>query len=121
MSDGKLSDEDMADLGRALLLAIRNHVSPVWHPMDCPSEIVGDLCNTIVELGAEVLSLKTDAERYRNLRDEETWGEDTMEGGQSRWMVLGELSGNEFDCFVDALTPWFGPCDKPEASDGDGC
>lgn len=108
MIDIKLSDEDMAALGRALLFAIRNHVKPSWAPMDCPSEIVGDLCNEITELEAEVLSLKTYAERYRKLRDDETWGEDTAYGGQSRWIVLGELSGNEFDCFVDALTPCLG-------------
>lgn len=94
----EFSDEDMADLGRALMKAIDIHVPGGWHPAECPSEIVGDL---VGELG----ELRLDAERYRKLRDEETWGDDTAEGGWSRWTFLGELSGKEFDKFVDALPP----------------
>ena len=92
----KFTDEDAADLGLALIKAIGAHAYPGWHPAECPSEIVGDLRNECDEL-------RRDAERYRKLRDEETWGDDTAEGGWSRWTFLGELSGKEFDAFVDYL------------------
>ncbi len=96
----EFSEESMADLGRALMAAIETHVPGGWSPMDCPSEIVGDL---VEELG----ELRADAERYQKLRDEETWGDDSAAGGGSRWAILGELSGAAFDAFVDAmpLTP----------------
>ena len=95
----EFSEESMADLGRALMAAIETHVPGGWSPMDCPSEIVGDL---VEELG----ELRADAERYQKLRDEETWGDDSSAGG-SRWAILGELSGAAFDAFVAAmpLTP----------------
>ncbi len=92
----EFSEESMADLGRALMAAIETHVPGGWSPMDCPSEIVGDL---VEELG----ELRADAERYQKLRDEETWGDDSAAGGGSRWAILGELSGAAFDAFVDAM------------------
>ena len=47
--------------------------------------------------------LRRDAERYRKLRDEDAWGEDTSESGGSRWGELGEMHGAAFDAVVDAL------------------
>ena len=92
----KFTDEDAADLGRALIKAIGAHAYPGWHPAECPSEIVGDLRNECEEL-------RRDAERYRKLRDEDAWGEDTSESGGSRWGELGEMHGAAFDAVVDAL------------------
>ena len=92
----KFTDEDAADLGWALIKAIGAHAYPGWHPAECPSEIVGDLRNECDEL-------RRDAERYRKLRDEDAWGEDTSESGGSRWGELGEMHGAAFDAVVDAL------------------
>ena len=90
----EFTDEDMANLGRALMKAIETHVPGGWHPAECQSEIVGDL---VGELG----ELRLDSERYHKLRDENKWGDD----GKGRWLHLGELSGKAFDAFVDTLTP----------------
>lgn len=90
----EFSEESMADLGRALMAAIETHVPGGWSPMDCPSEIVGDL---VTELG----ELRADAERYRWLRDEDKWGDDA----DHRWKVLGEKSCKDFDALVDE---WMG-------------
>lgn len=123
----EFTDEDAADVGRALIKAIEVHVGGGWWPMDCPSEIVGDLCNERDELRAEVEKLKAivkanhncgcaitpcshdcefsardlDAERYRKLRNDDNWGEDTCREGDSAWRVLGHLSGDAFDEFID--------------------
>ena len=125
----EFTDEDAADVGRALIKAIEAHAYPGWGPAECPSEIVGDLRNECDELRAEVAKLKAvvkanqncgcaitpcshdleyaardlDAERYRKLRDENAWGEDTADGGCSRWELLGEMHGAAFDAVVDAL------------------
>lgn len=42
-----------------------------------------------------------DAERYRFLRDEDSWGCDNDDETESRWADLGELHAGEFDDFVD--------------------
>lgn len=97
----EFSDEDMADVGRALMRAVEAQAYPGWHPADCPSEIVGDLRNMCDELSAELESARRDARRYRMLRDEDAWGEDTAPDGGSAWAWLGELHGDEFDAFVD--------------------
>ena len=73
----------------------RSSLPKGWSPADCPSEIVGDLHNECEEL-------RSDAERYRKLRDVDAWGEDTAPGGGSAWARLGELHGSEFDAFVDS-------------------
>lgn len=43
------TDEDMAEVGRALMQTLndnRNHILlKNWHPLQCPSEIVVDLLN----------------------------------------------------------------------------
>jgi hypothetical protein len=92
----EFTDADAADVGRALIKAIEVHAYPGWGPAECPSEIVGDLRNECDEL-------RRDAERYRKLRDENAWGEDTADDGGSRWEQLGELHGAAFDAVVDAL------------------
>lgn len=46
-------------------------------------------------------TLEEDAARYRYLRDEDNWGEDTGLSGGSAWGELGELHGDAFDEFVD--------------------
>lgn len=46
------SDEDMAAIGRELMRAIDTYMPDTWHPMDCPSEVVGDLCNELDEVKA---------------------------------------------------------------------
>ena len=94
-ADSEYTDEDMAAVGRALMSAITQYAPKGWSPADCPSEIVGDLHNECEEL-------RSDAERYRKLRDVDAWGEDTAPGGGSAWARLGELHGSEFDAFVDS-------------------
>jgi len=49
--------------------------------------------------GDEYDALLLDAERYRFLRDEDNWGEDS---GEDTWAILGEYSGEWFDQVVDA-------------------
>ena len=105
----EFTDEDAADVGRALIKAIEAHAYPGWGPAECPSEIVGDLRNECDEL-------RRDAERYRKLRDENAWGEDTADDGGSRWEQLGELHGAAFDAVVDALPSNAGG--KPTARQG---
>lgn len=46
--------EDMAELGRALMIAIDVHAPKGWHPADCPSEIVGDLSGENEELRTKI-------------------------------------------------------------------
>ena len=46
--------EQMADVGQALMDAIRVHAYPGWSPAQCPSEIVGDLRNECDELRAKL-------------------------------------------------------------------
>lgn len=92
------TDEDMAEVGRALMRAIEAHADEGWHAMDCPSEIVGDLRGERDELRAECELLRRDAERYRFLRDEDNWGEDS---GDDCWARLGESHAGEFDAIVD--------------------
>lgn len=46
----------------------------------------------------ELQALVRDAERYRFLRIEDNWGEDS---GADCWEVLGESSGVAFDDIVD--------------------
>lgn len=123
----EFTDEDAADVGRALIKAIEVHAYPGWSPAQCPSEIVGDLRNKCDELLAEVAKLKAivksnqncgcaitpcahdrefsardiDAERYRKLRNDDNWGEDTCRESDSAWKILGHLSGEAFDDFID--------------------
>lgn len=94
-ADSEYTDEDMAAVGRALMSAIAQYAPKGWSPADCPSELVSDLHNECEEL-------RSDAERYRKLRDEDAWGEDTAPDGGSAWALLGELHGSEFDAFVDS-------------------
>jgi len=61
-ADSEYTDEDMAAVGRALMAAITQYAPKGWSPADCPSELVGDLHNECEEL-------RSDAERYRKLRD----------------------------------------------------
>ena len=46
----------------------------------------------------EKLQNSRDASRYRWLRNDDNWGEDSDEA----WLALGELSGEDFDKFIDA-------------------
>ena len=105
MMDTEFTDEDMAAVGRALMRAIATHADKGWSPAECPSEIVGDMRNerdaAIAMLDA-LTGMREDAERYRILRDEDAWGEDTATGGGSAWGELGELHAADFDAFVDA-------------------
>ena len=56
--------------------------------------------STTVEVNLNVLrALQRDAERYRFLRNEDNWGEDS---GTDCWAVLGESHGDEFDAVVDS-------------------
>lgn len=50
----EFTDEDAADVGRALIKAIEMHAYPGWGPAECPSEIVGDLRNECDELKAKL-------------------------------------------------------------------
>lgn len=52
----------------------------------------------IEELERELAEARKDAERYRWLRDEDNWGDDTG----NRWAILGELTHGEFDNWIDA-------------------
>ena len=54
----------------------------------------------IVEMDLDILrGLQRDAERYRFLRDEDKWGEDS---GNDCWLNLGEAHGDNFDEIVDS-------------------
>ena len=53
MSTENFSDEDMAVVGRAFMEAISNCAPKDWRPMECPSEIVGDLVNDLEELRSQ--------------------------------------------------------------------
>lgn len=58
------------------------------------------LNDTIIEVSLTALrDLQRDAERYRYLRDEENWGEDS---GVDSWGFLGESTHGEFDHIVDS-------------------
>lgn len=53
-----------------------------------------------VEVNLEILrDLQRDAERYRFLRDEDNWGDDS---GDDTWEILGESSMSAFDEIVDS-------------------
>lgn len=60
------------------------------------------LVDRIHELQGLLYQYKHDADRYRVLRSEDAWGEDTSDSCCSAWQLLGELSGKAFDDFVDA-------------------
>lgn len=92
------TDEDMANVGRALMKAIAAHADEGWHSMNCPAEIVGDLRNERDELKEECELLRLDAKRYRFLRNEDNWGDDS---GDDCWARLGESHAGEFDAVVD--------------------
>ena len=54
----------------------------------------------MVEVNLNVLrDLQRDARRYRYLRDEDNWGEDS---GEDCWELLGEATGEVFDGIVDS-------------------
>lgn len=55
--------EDMANVGRALMTAIKAYAPEGWHPNDCPSEIVGDLTVEVMELTAQLAEAQRDSER----------------------------------------------------------
>lgn len=59
----EFSDESMAEVGRALMKAVETYADKGWHPMDCPSEIVGDLHNERDEARAEFAAIHQIAER----------------------------------------------------------
>jgi hypothetical protein len=48
---------------------------------------------------AGIDDIDRDAARYRYLRDENNWGEDS---GHDSWAVLGESNGEAFDSVVDS-------------------
>ena len=47
------TDEDMAVVGRATMAAVKSHANIGWSPVDCPSELIGDLRNERDELAAK--------------------------------------------------------------------
>jgi hypothetical protein len=53
----------------------------------------------IAELTAKLEKAEADAARYRFLRDEDNWGEDS---GDDSWEMLGESHGEMFDGIVDS-------------------
>jgi len=53
----------------------------------------------IAYLTKRIVDLERDATRYRFLRDEDNWGEDS---GSDCWEVLGESSADSFDAVVDS-------------------
>ncbi|MBX5852215.1 hypothetical protein ISE07_26080 [Pseudomonas aeruginosa] len=66
------------------------------------------LCDLVSQVEAEVRKsgqpLLVSAERYRWLRNDDNWGADDSEGqGTSKWANLGELSGTDFDAYLDQL------------------
>lgn len=66
------------------------------------------LCDLVSQVEAEVRKsgqpLLVSAERYRWLRNVDNWGADDSEGqGTSKWANLGELSGTDFDAYLDQL------------------
>lgn len=72
--------------------------NPYYHPEDDSSLI--RIARAAFNAGRDYCRAdQIDAERYRKLRDEDAWGEDSG----SDWGDLGELHGAEFDAVVDAL------------------
>ncbi|MDH0906474.1 hypothetical protein N5C65_03355 [Pseudomonas aeruginosa] len=66
------------------------------------------LCDLVSQVEAGVRKsgqpLLVSAERYRWLRNDDNWGADDSEGqGTSKWANLGELSGTDFDAYLDQL------------------
>ncbi|HCE6978128.1 TPA: hypothetical protein NHP34_005771 [Pseudomonas aeruginosa] len=66
------------------------------------------LCDLVSQVEAEARKsgqpLLVSAERYRWLRNDDNWGADDSEGqGTSKWANLGELSGTDFDAYLDQL------------------
>ncbi|WP_217700151.1 hypothetical protein, partial [Pseudomonas aeruginosa] len=66
------------------------------------------LCDLVSQVEAEVRKsgqpLLVSAERYRWLRNDDNWGADDSEGqGTSKWANLGQLSGTDFDAYLDQL------------------
>lgn len=53
----------------------------------------------IAHLSKQISELERDAARYRFLRDEDNWGEDS---GSDCWKVLGESHADSFDAVVDS-------------------
>ena len=67
----EFSDESMADVGRALMEAIETYADKGWHPMDCPTEIVGDLHNEREELRSLIADIKAwDVNQYMTIPHE---------------------------------------------------
>ena len=55
---------------------------------------------TFVEVNLPVLrQLQRDAERYRFMRDEDNWGDDS---GEDTWDLLGQSHADAFDKIVDS-------------------
>jgi len=65
--DAEAARDDMANVGRALMEALRDHAgSPHlkgWAPADCPSEIVGDMLNMLDERDATLAERDAENER----------------------------------------------------------
>ena len=62
-------------------------------------ETILELEAKVTKLEAENKALTKDAGRYRFLRDEDNWGEDS---GYTSWEMLGESHAEIFDKIVDA-------------------
>lgn len=95
--------EQMAELGQALMDAIRAHAYPGWSPAQCPSEIVGDLRNESDELRAKlggsvkvVVSLIQVARAAYHAADDSV----EVEGDNGR---EHRVCSGDFDALSDAL------------------
>ena len=89
-----VEQDDMAEVGRALMEAIDAHAPEGWSPADCPSEIVGDLRNARDEALAMVAALKKDAAGSREYSQ-------GVRDGLS--MAASEM--DDWACEIDIVSP----------------
>ena len=76
---------------RDKLLRLTKPIPPV------EKEVNGERVKIIFEADPDA-DIKRDVERYRFLRDEDNWGEDSGDD----WGALGEVHAEQFDAIVDA-------------------
>ena len=73
------------------------YLERIWDAIDAYVDIAVPGCTTQQPSVPE--DVRRDAERYRFLRDEDNWGEDTE---PYSWEALGEAHADAFDAIVDA-------------------
>ncbi len=89
MTRGELQDE---------CTALRERLAEAESKLDYPHKEIAELQQRATQAERERDEARKDAGLYQFLRDDDNWCDD----GPLTWEALGELSGAEFDAFVDA-------------------